>query len=58
MEILKFLNDCTVVADFEILDFRKWETGKFLNIKIRFIDNSSLFLKEYQDEKERNYSYH
>ncbi len=58
MDILKYLDSSKIVKDFSVIDFRRWDRGKYLNLIIEFIDDSVLYIKEYQDEVERNYSYH
>ena len=58
MDVLRYLEKSSIIKDFKINDYKRWDSGQYLNIKVVFIDNSLLFIKEYQDEKERNYSYH
>jgi len=58
MDMLRYLENSRIVKYFNIIDFRRWDKGQYLNIKIEFIDKSVLFVKEYQDEMERNYSFH
>ena len=58
MEILKYLNNSSVVECYKIIDYRRWESGQYLNLRIYFIDKSILFVKEYQEKEEKNYSYH
>ena len=47
--MLKYLENNRIVKKFDVLDFRRWDNGKYLNLKIEFIDTSVLFVKEYQD---------
>jgi hypothetical protein len=42
MEIFKWLDNESLVYSFEILDFRKTENIFYLNLKINFIDKSTL----------------
>lgn len=58
MEILKSLDNSTVVSSYELLVFKNFEFGFYINISTTLVDNSELFIKEYTDQKERNYSYH
>jgi len=58
MEILKYLENCGIVQSFDVSEYRRWDNGQYLNLKIEFIDKSVLFVKEYHDELERNYSFH
>ncbi len=58
MEILKYLEKSRIVSSFTILDFRNWEIGLYLKLKITLIDGSNLFVREFSDKNERNYSYH
>ena len=58
MEIFEFLENSKIIHSFELIDFKRWEDGQYLNIKIEFIDQSLLFVKEFYDRLSRNYSYH
>jgi Family of unknown function (DUF6516) len=58
MEIFKWLDNESLVNSFQILDFRKTETIFYLNLKINFIDKSSLQVREFVDESHRKYSFH
>ena len=58
MEILKLLNRYSFIEDYQVLDYKRWQLGYYLSLKIIFQNNSILFSKEYVSEKERNYSYH
>lgn len=58
MEILRLLDDAKWVASYEVQDYRHWEQGFYLRLKILFENHSVLFVKEYVDETERNYSFH
>ena len=58
MEILDCLKKFKVVKDFDVLDFKLFEGGFYVKIKVVLEDNSVLFIREYVDEEERNYSYH
>jgi hypothetical protein len=57
-EILKLLEDSHFVTEFKIEEYREFKEGFFLKIKADIVDGSSLFLREYSDSIERNYSYH
>lgn len=58
MEMLKYLEYSKIIQNFDVIDYRKWDKGQYLNLKIEFIDKSVLFVKEYNDEVSRNYSFH
>ena len=58
MKILKFLEKSKIVKNYIIDDFKSFSNGFYFNIKVMLIDNTELYIKEYSDEKERNYSYH
>jgi hypothetical protein len=58
LEILKWLENSPIVENFEVLEFRQRHSVFFLKLKIEFIDKSTLFTKEYNDEDENNYSFH
>ena len=58
MEILDCLNKSKLVKSYEVLDFKTFENGFYIKIKAVIADNTELFIREYTDEKERNYSYH
>jgi len=40
------------------LDYKKWKDGYYFKLRITLKDNTVLFVKEYADEAERNYSFH
>ena len=58
MEIFKLLNESSIVLSFDVLDYEKWKTGRYCKLKLTLVDNSVLFVREYIDEKERDYSFH
>lgn len=58
MEILKFLDHSEIVKNYFVKDFKTFTTGFYLKIVVSFVNNSQLFISEYVDELERNYSYH
>ncbi len=58
MEILKWLELYPIVKDFRILEYKTFNFGFFIKIKVILVDNSELYIREYSDIKERNYSYH
>jgi hypothetical protein len=58
VEILKSLEDVSVVGDFEVLDFKTFESGWYYKIKVVFTDGSVLHAREYVDDTERNYAFH
>ena len=58
MEITKYLDSSKIVKSYKILNVKIFETGFFIKISVELTDTSMLFLTEYLDETERNYSYH
>ncbi len=58
MEVFSLLDSSPIVLSYSIFDFKYWETGSYVKMQIMFIDNSVLHVREYNDEFERNYSYH
>ena len=58
MEILKWLDQADGIEHYEVQDFRQWAGGLYYKIKVVFIDQSTLFAREYADEIDRNYSFH
>ena len=58
MEITKYLDISKIVKSYKILNFKNFKTGFYVKISVELIDNSILFITEYLDEIERNYSYH
>lgn len=58
MEIFKWLDDSSFVKSHSINDFRKSETIFYLNLKIHFVNNSELHVREYLDADHRKYSFH
>lgn len=58
MEIIPLLDRSTIIDTYEVIDFREWENGIYYRIFPRIINNTESHIREYIDEKERNYSYH
>ncbi len=58
MEILNCLKKFSVVESFILQDFKVFKGGFYVKIVVILRDSSRLFIREYVDEKERNYSYH
>lgn len=58
MEIFKWLDDDSFVKSHSITDFRKLENIFYLNIKIFFVDDSELHVREYIDTNHRKYAFH
>lgn len=58
MEILKSLEELSVVQNYEVLDFKTFESGWYYKLKIVFEDVSVLHAREYVDDTERNYAFH
>jgi len=58
MEIFNSLKQSSIVQKFEVLDYKIWQSGRYISLKIIMKDESLLFSREYLDEYERNYSFH
>jgi len=58
VEILKLLDRYPIVKSYDVLDYKSWQLGYYISLKIIFRNHTVLFAKEYVSEKERNYSYH
>ncbi|MCS3863283.1 hypothetical protein GGP86_003079 [Salinibacter ruber] len=55
---MKLLDASSVVADYEVLDFKTFGDGWYYKIEVEFEDRSVLHAREYADAEERNYSFH
>jgi len=58
LKTLKLINSSSIVKKYEIQDFKEDRDFYFLKLKITFIDNNILFVKEYVSQNEYLYSYH
>ena len=58
MDFLNCLKKFEFVKHIEIVDLRIFKGGFFIKIKAYLSDKSHLFIREYVDSCERNYSYH
>lgn len=58
MEILNWLLEIDFVTDYQVLEFERWNTGFYYKIRIQITDNSLLYVRDYVDKHERNYSFH
>ena len=58
MDILSLLDIADWVESYEIQDYRQWENGRYYRLKIHLVDESTLFVREYVDETERDYAFH
>jgi len=58
MEIFRSLEQIECIQLYEVLDYQNWDDGFYYKLKSIFNDQSILFVKEYLDETERNYSFH
>ena len=58
MDIFKSLETSATVSHFEVLDFKSWETGLYVKLMVLIKDSSVLYIREYNDERERHYSFH
>jgi hypothetical protein len=58
LEIIKYLEESPIVKNFILRDFKSFSDGFYINISVNLVDNSLLYISEYIDKSERNYSYH
>ena len=58
MAIFKLLDSSPVIQAYRILDFKAWKTGSYIKIEMAIQDDTFLYVREYNDAKDRNYSYH
>ncbi|MCE7063674.1 DUF6516 family protein [Dyadobacter sp. CY326] len=58
MEIFKWLDDKSLVAAYTINDFRELSESYYLNLEIRFKDDSILYVKEFIEPTRRKYAFH
>ena len=58
MEILKSLENSKIIKSFKIISYKTFSCGFYIKVKASLINDTVLFIAEYIDEKERNYSYH
>ena len=58
MQILKLLDTSPVVASYEVLDFKAWDSGSYVKLKIAITNDTILHARQYIDEKQRHYSFH
>ncbi|MGR3219791.1 MAG: toxin-antitoxin system TumE family protein [Candidatus Anammoxibacter sp.] len=58
MEIIACLENSNVVKDFKVLVLEFFKGGFYTKIKATLSNNTALFIREYSDVNERNYSYH
>lgn len=38
MKILVFLENNKIVKNYDVIDYRRWDNGQYLNLRIEFID--------------------
>lgn len=58
MDIIKLLKKYPFVSDTEVIQYLCWEKGYYFKIKVLLTNTTILFITEYLDEEEKNYSYH
>lgn len=58
MEIFRWLDNSSFVKSYYINDFRKSETAFYLNIRIHFVNDSELHVREYVDSDHRKYAFY
>lgn len=58
MEIIQCVEKSSIIKKYEIRVFEIFEGGFYIKIRALLIDDSELYIREYSDVDERNYSYH
>lgn len=58
MEILKWLENNSIIEKYTIQEYKTFLDGFYIKIKTILLDGTELFIREYSDSKDRNYSYH
>ncbi len=58
MEIFKLLKQSPIVRTFEVPDYQRWGSGRYIKLEIMLKDDTQLFAREYLAENERHYSFH
>jgi len=58
LEIIKSLEKSYIIKKYDVLVFEMFEGGFYIKIKAWLINDSELYIREYSDPDERNYSYH
>lgn len=58
MEIIKCLDNSSIVTNFRILEYKTFPDGFYVKISAYLKNQTKLQIREYSDSIERNYSYH
>lgn len=58
MEIIRCIEKSGIIKKYDVLAFEIFEGGFYIKIRALLIDDSELYIREYSDVVERNYSYH
>jgi len=58
VEIIKCIEKSGIIKKYDILAFEIFKGGFFIKIRALLNDDSELYIREYSDVVERNYSYH
>ena len=58
MEILKWLDSSDIIARYDVIEYKTWETGRYYKIDIYLKNDTVVYAREYFDHNERNYSFH
>lgn len=58
MEIVKCIEKSNIIKKYDILAFEIFGGGFYIKIRVSLINNTELYIREYSDVDERNYSYH
>lgn len=58
MEIFRLLDNSSTVQAYRILDVKAWNAGSYIKMEITLVNDTYLYVREYNDEENRNYSFH
>jgi len=58
LEIIRCIEKSGIIKKYDIFTFEVFEGGFYIKIKALLTDDSELYIREYSDISERNYSYH
>lgn len=58
MNIDRLLEDFPFIVSIKIIDWRDFVFGYYIKLYIEFVDNTELYVREYNGEFERYYSFH
>jgi hypothetical protein len=58
MDLINYIQNSSIVKKYDIHDIKVFSKGFYIKLEVELINNTKLYIREYSDEKERNYSYH